>query len=1259
MVGHGEVHHACGALLLGQVQTGAVPVLEHAGLGVLVCGGLELCTHGHSLQVGNSAAVLQSDRCIGDIEFIGLGSVLGVLCFQRNVVCGHREGDGRLGGVHVSGQTGHFPAGEGVPVLLGCGGNELCTHGHSLQVGNSAAVLQSDRCIGDIEFIGLGSVLGVLCFQRNVVCGHREGDGRLGGVHVSGQTGHFPTGEGVTVLLVCGEAELLTCNVLGRLVVHGQGVLRLRHSIGVHFVLVANVVVTIIHHDVDRVGACLGGLRHRRERAILRAILDRIQRGIVKIHLAVIGCSLGLGVIRKVGYARGIFAYHLADIKRAFCVLVARFRYDALLVDAVLVIRRVGCKHLVVGGAHIDEAQFAHAILFAGNARDERAPVDVKVALAQGREGQLSGGGHVHHNRLAVILGGQGQGLAICGKLCAVVSTDILAVDIRDLCAEGERYRSIADKVNRVCRYGIAVNGFHSAVRHHQLALLLTGGKESAFNIAAAYRIGNSGLAAITRQAAKDHGILDDRFLRGIVRQLDIVEHAAGDLAVLVQLNLSVECAASDLAISADDILESAACDGAVFIHVDILLEGAVLNDGVLRTNRALCHDAGDSHICKSDLLHGNGLMVGVAGNRRKIHRVAVRGGDVERRACPSVLFHGGVLPAQTLIEVSRHALAAHRHTGHAGQVGQTLFGNAQRLEVACIGGLIHKDLCAVIVADNAQHLAVGRGVDVVASDRCIVDAQHIGVQCKLCAACAHQIDGIGGKRQSSAVHRSHTAVAHHQCAEPLSCGQQLLDAVRQFAQNRIRNGVGVIAVGAEIDALDHCIGDRARAIAVQGIKGTAGDLDRTVPICRVDADVGIVVGAAGDLTAGKHQSACLAKISIGNGGIGHLNCAADGCRAQIFEVDFPAALIQDLYNVLISAVVGVAVISPAVAHVNTVQICVRVQAVHIGHAGQVGQTLTGKAQFLVHGQDLNQLHGGIVRKRKRTEAGRERFAVCTDGDRGNCHAAVCKTVIRGACGQSHDTAAGRGYRPRTAADIAFHHQLQIVPVTGIAILLDDIDFCFLLSVQGAVLRQQQLVCLLLRVGAQTGDIAEKAAPDIAAVLGQLIVGTTVNGAQIQLHIGVAAAQNADAVHIVGFYQKCAGDSAIQQINRVTISILDGHIAADRAVQNVLGIFTAGTGDGQPGSFVITPAGTGRCLGQTVRADLDLDHLIICFRVLTNSLMLFFGAVSNAVGFFRRCGRKPCPCICKCGYRKDGEHHTECQYHAHDAFFHDILSFVG
>ena len=910
--------------------------------------------------------------------------------------------------------------------------------------------------------------------------------------------------------------------MLGRLVVHGQGVLRLRHSIGVHFVLGTIVVVTIIHHDVDRVGACFGRLRHRRERAILRDILDGILRGILKIHRAGIVCSLGLGVILKVVELRLISAYHLADIKRAFCVPFALLRYDALLVEAVHVrSRRVGFKHPVVVGAHIDEAQFAHALLAAGDGlRSDGRPGNGKVALAQGGEGQLSGGGHVHHNRLTVILGGDSQ-RAANGRGALVVIAGFRTVDVRDCIAEADLCLDITDKVNRVCCCGIVVEAFHSAVRHHQLALLLTGGEESAFNIAAAHRIGNSNLAVAVRfQAAKDHGILDDRFLRGIARQLDIVEHAAGDLAVLVQLNLSVECAASDLAISADDILESAACDGAVFIHVDILLEGAVLNDGVLRTNRALCHDAGDSHICKSDLLHGNGLMVGVAGNRRKIHRVAVRGGDVERRACPSVLFHGGVLPAQTLIEVSRHALAAHRHTGHAGQVGQTLFGNAQGLEVAWIGGLIHKDLCAVILAGNAQHLAVGRGVGVVAADRCIVDAQHIGVQGKLCAACAHQIDGIGGKRQSSAVHRSHTAVAHHQRAELLSCGQQLLDAVRQFAQNRIRNGVGVIAIGIEIAALDHRIGNRARAIAEQGIKGAAGDLDRTVPIDRVDARADIVEGAAADLTAGDRQHAFLAKLTAGNIGIGDLDRAVDGHIAQRAEVEVRAAPIQDLQSAFLAAVVGVAVISPAVAHVNTVQLCVRVlvQTVHIGHVGQIGLTLIVKAQFCGAKYHRNQLHGCVVLRRDHVKAGGKRFSVCADGDRGNRRAKVCEGVILGTGGQCHDTAAGRGYRPYIAAGVAFHYQFQIVPVTGIVILLDDIDFCFLLSVQGAVLRQQQLVCLLLRVGAQTGDIAEKAAPDIAAVLGQLIVGAAVNGAQIQLHIGVAAAQNVDAVHIVGLY---------------------------------------------------------------------------------------------------------------------------------------------
>ena len=739
------------------------------------------------------------------------------------------------------------------------------------------------------------------------------------------------------------------------------------------------------------------------------------------------------------------------------------------------------------------------------------------------------------------------------------------------------------------------------------------------------------------------------------------MEHAAGDFAVLVQLNFSVECAAGDLAISADDILEGAACDGAVVIRVDILLEGAVLNDGVFRMNGATRHDAGNGHIYQRDLLHGNSHMIGVDGIRRKIHRVAVRGGDVERRALHTVLFRGGVLPAQTLIEVDRHALAGHRHTGHAGQVGQTVFGDAQGLESACIGGLVHQNICAVIVAGNAQHLAVGRGFGVVAADRFLVDAQHIGVQGKFCAALAHQIDGIGGKRQRSAVHCSHIAVAHHQRAELLSCGQKLLEAVRQFAQNRIRNGVGVIAVGTEIAALDHRIGDRARAIAVQVIKGAAGDLDRTVPICRTDVGGDIVEAAAADLTAGDRQHAVLAKLTAGNIDIGDLDRAVDGHIAPRAEIEVLTVLTLDLQNAFRAAVVGVAGIAPAVANVNTKQLCVRVQTVHIGHAGQVRLTFIVKAQLCIAEHHRNQLNGCSILRRDRAKAAGKRFSVITDGNRSDRSAKGFDCVVLGACEQRHGIAAGRGYRPRIAAGVAFHYQFQIVPVTEIAILLDEIDLCFLFAVQGAVFRQQQLVCLLPRAGAQAGDIAEVAALDIAAVLSHLIVGAAVNGAVFQHHIGVAAAQNVDAVYavrIVGLYQECTGDSAVHQIHNGTADILDSHIAADRAVQNVLDISIAGPGDGQSGGFVIAPTGTGCRLGQTVRTDLDLDDLIICFRVCTNSLMLVFRAVSDAVGLFH-CGRKPCPCICKCGHREDGEHHTERQYHAHDAFFHDILSFVS
>ena len=197
------------------------------------------------------------------------------------------------------------------------------------------------------------------------------------------------------------------------------------------------------------------------------------------------------------------------------------------------------------------------------------------------------------------------------------------------------------------------------------------------------------------------------------------------------------------------------------------------------------------------------------------------------------------------------------------------------------------------------------------------------------------------------------------------------------------------------------------------------------------------------------------------------------------------------------------------------------------------------------------------------------------------------------------------------------------------------------LAVQGAALRQDQLVCLLLRAGAQTGDIAVVAARDAAAVLGQLTVGAAVNGAFFQHCFGVAAAQNA-GIRVLD--PKLAIDHAVPQIYFIAGS-RDGHIAAGIAIQNILClcIFNAGDGQRETG-FAAAPARAELLFGQTVRADLDRNDGICCFLVRTGSCRL--------------CCRSRRPSICKCRYREDGEHHTERQYHAHDAFFHDILSFV-
>ena len=197
------------------------------------------------------------------------------------------------------------------------------------------------------------------------------------------------------------------------------------------------------------------------------------------------------------------------------------------------------------------------------------------------------------------------------------------------------------------------------------------------------------------------------------------------------------------------------------------------------------------------------------------------------------------------------------------------------------------------------------------------------------------------------------------------------------------------------------------------------------------------------------------------------------------------------------------------------------------------------------------------------------------------------------------------------------------------------------LAVQGAALRQDQLVCLLLRSGLQAGNILEVAARNAAAVLGQLTVGAAVNGAVIQLCFGVAAAQNT-GIRVLD--PKLAIDHAVPQIYFIAGS-RDGHIAAGIAIQNILCLCICNAGNGQPVvGAVVAPAGAGQLFGQTVRADLDRNDGICCFLVRTGSCRL--------------CCRSRRPSICKCRYREDGEHHTERQYHAHDAFFHDILSFV-
>ena len=745
--------------------------------------------------------------------------------------------------------------------------------------------------------------------------------------------------------------------------------------------LIVVAVVVTVHHKVDLVGTHLG--RHK----IVIVVSDDVHKFsrrefLAEIVLAVIVHRAGLNIPFEVSESRGILDHGFADIDPTARVLFALFGYNALFIDAGLVSGDAG-KLLIIVGAHIDKSQLAHALLIAGNLCTLRRFISGKVSRAQGREGQLSFG-LVHHNGIAVIQGGQGQGLAVCGKLCAGIIADRSTVDVLDRLAEGDIHLDIADTVKLRGLLRHAVYAFHRAVCNDQLAQLLTISTVLTFDGAKAHRIGNSSLAgSIRHQAAGDHGILDDRSIRCIiVGQLDIVEHAAEDLgattiqldscveltagdgatslnillegtagdgAVIAQSDLRVELTIGDLAtspnillegtagdaaVSADLLLEAAACDNAVFIHVNSLLESAALNNGVLGGNRRASLNTSNRHILQHDLIGCNGLMIGVDGIRGQIHRAAIGAGkDKHRHRSITILDHK-VLPAKTLIDLAGHTILVQGMRGHLGQVGLTFFGNAQGLEVAGIASLIYQNLLAIVVAGDMQYTALGIGLFIVTVGRCIVDAVYIGVQGKLCAGIAHQIEGIDRKGQVSAVDRSHTAVAHGQLAELLANGKRILYAVvRQLAQNGVGNGK--VAKPVKAEALGHCLGNGALARAVEVIKGAA--LDRDI------FEVSLTDDAAG------------------HGSIRKLDRAVDGHCAQLAEIDHITALIPELQLSGRTGDIGVAGISPALAKVFADLIHALVQIVHTGHTVHIGQTLTGKTQFLVHGRDRGQCYRRVA----------------------------------------------------------------------------------------------------------------------------------------------------------------------------------------------------------------------------------------------------------------------------------------------------------
>ena len=378
-------------------------------------------------------------------------------------------------------------------------------------------------------------------------------------------------------------------------------------------VIAAIVVSATLHHKPDVVGACLGGHRLRSSRKVIcSAVLKGSLRSrIAEILRAGIDCRTSVEVKAEVRACRLVRPCTLIDLKFAALVQRALFGTDVHLINAVHIRMREVAELLFVVGTYKDNARLAHAFLFAGNARDERAPVDVKVILGQRREGQLLDIGQIHKNILSVILGGKGQGLAVCGKLCTVVIAGSRTIDVCDCIAEGELCLGVTDKVNRVCCYGIAVDGSHRAIADGQFALLLTVGK-----IVFIHRLAADGITNRNRAASEDQLVQNNRigYLHFVAVNIYVFCGNAGHLGIIFQKQMFKPSTGSS----------------AVMPQMAVF-KGTALNGNAIITVKYIIASAGDGGFGARD--HGifSKITTGQLASAHLKHKMKLRAGRIQR----------------------------------------------------------------------------------------------------------------------------------------------------------------------------------------------------------------------------------------------------------------------------------------------------------------------------------------------------------------------------------------------------------------------------------------------------------------------------------------------------------------------------------------------------------------------------------------------------------------------------------------------------